>query len=183
MEPVVTQGRFVVPEVVATHFHLRPGDSVVDFGAGKGFFLPSLSRLVGPTGRVYALEIQKNLVEAISETIRLQNLSNCEAIWCDIEAVNGSKLDSEALDVALLINTLFQIEDKEATLKEIHRVLRAGGKLIVVDWTESFAGLGPQPADVISQHDAQALLEAHGFVLENSFDAGDHHYGLSFRKV
>ena len=176
------QGRFVVPEVVATHFHLRPGDVVADFGAGKGFFLKILSELVGPEGRVYACEIQKNLVEAIGETIRIEGLANAETLWCDIETLQGTKIEDGALDVAIVVNSLFQMEDKDSALEEIKRTLRDGGKLFVVDWSESFGGLGPQSDQVVSESNAKELVESHGFVTERSFDAGDHHYGLAFRK-
>ena len=71
--------RFVIPQVVATHFHLREGDVVADYGAGSGFFLPVLTSAVKGTGRVYACEIQKPLVEKLGDfaraTIALQGTS------------------------------------------------------------------------------------------------------------
>lgn len=170
------------PEVVSTHFHIRAGDSVADFGAGRGFFVEILADLVGPEGQVYACEIQKNLVEAIGETIRTKGLGNVEALWCDIEALNGTKITDAALDVAIIVNTFFQMEDKDTALSEVSRTLRSGGKLFVVDWSESFGGLGPQPDQVVTEGAARDKCEAAGFVFERSFDAGDHHYGLAFRK-
>ena len=176
------EGRFVDPEAVSTHFHIREGDAVADFGAGRGYFIPILSRLVGSAGRVYACEIQKNLVEAIGELARTQHLQNVEVLWCDLEVSQGTKIMDAALDVGLLVNTLFQIEDKPTTIAELARTLRSGGKLFVVDWSESFGGLGPQPEHVISADDARALCEGAGLTFERSYDAGDHHYGLAFRK-
>ena len=55
---------FVTPEIVVSHFHIREGDVVADFGAGSGYYTPELSRRVG-NGRVYACEIQKALVEKV----------------------------------------------------------------------------------------------------------------------
>ncbi len=178
----ISEGRFVVPEVVVTHFHLRSGDAVGDFGAGKGSFARVLSRAVGPEGRVYACEIQKNLVEAIADTVRQERLGNVEALWCDIESIGGTKIKDGALDAAILVNTLFQMEDKDTGVEEVKRTLRSGGKLFVIDWSESWGGLGPHPNDVLYEDDAKALVETHGLVFERSFDAGDHHYGLAFRK-
>lgn len=178
----VSQGRFVVPETVATHFHLREGDVVADFGAGSGHFISVLSRLVGHEGRVYACEIQRNLVEAMGELARAQHLSNVDVLWCDVESTAGTKLQDAVLDAGILVNTLFQLEDKNAALREIFRTLRSGGKLFVIDWTESFAGMGPHTDQVVDEVAAKALVETHGFVYERAFDAGDHHYGLTFRK-
>lgn len=175
-------GRFVVPEVVATHFHLKEGDVVADLGAGKGFFLKALSNGVGTSGKVYACEIQKQLVDNLGEIARSQNLSNIYPIWCDLEEEGGVKIADNELDVALLINTLFLIEDKPVMAKEIIRITRSGGRVLIVDWTESFSGLGPHPDQVFGLQLATDLFEEHGLVFETEFPAGDHHYGLAFRK-
>lgn len=175
-------GRFVQPEVVSTHFHFREGDVVADFGAGSGFFLEILSKTVGPQGKVYALEIQKELVDKLSDVARQKGLGNVEPKWCDIEADNGVTIPEESLDGAMMVNTFFQFEDKHAGLREVYRTLRSGGKFILIDWTESFGGLGPQPAQVVNELDARAYVESVGFTFDRSFDAGDHHYGLAFRK-
>src|SRR3989344_6230736 len=140
---------FIIPEKLVTHFHLRPGDRVGHFGAGTGNFVTVLSRVVGPTGRVYACEIQRNLVETLAARIRQEHLTNVEVIWSDIEADGGTKLESGALDAAILINTLFQSDDRPAALREINRTLRVGGKLLLVDWSESWGGGGAQPSNVL----------------------------------
>jgi ubiquinone/menaquinone biosynthesis C-methylase UbiE len=176
-------GRFVIPEIVTSHFMLRPGDLVADFGAGSGFFMAPLSKAVGDSGRVYACEIQKALVESLGEKARLQRLSNIHTLWCDLEEPKGIKIPSGELDVAILVNTLFQIEDKTVAITEMGRTLRVGGKFIIIDWTESFAGMGPAPGHVITAEEVINLLETHGFVFEREFPAGEHHYGLAFRKI
>lgn len=175
-------GRFMAPEVLASHFHIRPGESVADFGAGNGNFSLILSKIVGPEGRVYACEIQKNLVETIANNARVRGVSNLEAIWCDIESHQGTKLESDSLDAAILVNTLFQMEKKGEAIEEIKRTLRSGGRFFVVDWMDSFSGMGPQKENVISESDARALIEEHHLEFERSFDSGEHHYGLVFRK-
>lgn len=179
----VLPGRFVIPDVVASHFFIKEGDKVADFGAGSGFFLKVLSEAVGDSGHVYACDIQKQLVEKLVEFIRLNSLPNVSTLWCDFEEENGIILDDNSLDLGILVNTLFQLGDKETAIREMKRVIRHGGVIHVIDWSESFGGLGPQPADVIQKDDAVALFEAEGMVMEREFPAGDHHYGFSVRKV
>ncbi len=180
---LISSGQFVVPEIVATHFHLKQGDKVADFGSGAGFFLKPLSKAVGETGKLYACDIQKVLIEKIGDQVRLQGLSNVHPLWCDLEEVNGIKLPNRILDAGFLINTLFQFELKEVAITEIRRVLRPQAVLFVIDWSESFGGLGPQSKDVITKEDAVALFESKEFILDREFPAGDHHYGLAFRKI
>lgn len=178
----MSETRFVVPDVVSSHFHLRPGDSVADFGAGNGSFMSVLSRLVGPQGQVYAIEIQKNLAETLSSRVRSERLSNVKVLWGDIEEEGGTKVESGVLDAALISNSLFQMEDKATALREVSRTLRSGGKLFIIDWSESWGGVGPQSSHVLTESEARDLAEAEGFTFERTFDAGSHHYGLSFRK-
>jgi ubiquinone/menaquinone biosynthesis C-methylase UbiE len=177
-----TESSFVSPEVVISHFHIKEGDVVADFGAGSGHFLTELSRRVG-NGRVYACEIQKALVEKVSEQAHRLGLRNIHPLWCDLEEPNGIKIQDGAVDVGLLANTLFQIEDKDTAVIEIGRTIHVGGRLVVIDWTDSFNGMGPAPYHVMTDKDTTDLLEGNGFVLEQTFPAGSHHYGLVFRKV
>jgi ubiquinone/menaquinone biosynthesis C-methylase UbiE len=179
--PTVT--RFAHPDIAASHFHFRQGDKVADFGAGSGRFLRALSKAVGNDGRVYACEIRKNLVEMIGAQVLEWRLSNVETVWCDLEEVGGTGLKDSLLDGGVLVNTLFQIDDKNDAFTEMHRVMRPGGKLFIVDWTGSFGGLGPHPDQVTSAPEARLLAEAAGFSFQRDFPAGDHHYGLAFRKM
>ncbi len=177
------QQRFVDPKRVVSHFHIRQGDKVADIGAGSGFLLDSLSQAVGQEGVVYACEIQKMLVDSLHEYVRRKNLPQVQVLWCDVESQNGTKIKEDSVDVATVVNTFFQFEDREAATKEIVRIVRKGGKIAVVDWADSFSGLGPHPTQVVTKLDARAFFETEGCVFEGEFDAGDHHYGLLFRAV
>lgn len=175
--------QFVIPEKAVTHFHLREGDRVGDFGAGSGFFIPALSRAVGASGSVYAFEIQKQLIESIDARTREEHLKNVHVVWCDIEEAGGCKADDEGLDAGVLANTLFQMDNRTQALTEVARLLRKGAKLFVLDWSESFNGLGPSSEQVITRDGAQKLVEENGFSFVREFEAGEHHYGLAFQKA
>ena len=107
-------GKFVSPEVVASHFHLKAGDRVADFGAGSGFYLKTLSNLVGPSGKVYACEIQKPLVEKLGDFVRLNGLSNVVTLWCDLEEPNGIKIQDGRLLARLAPHSYQMIRVKVA---------------------------------------------------------------------
>ena len=173
---------FVAPDIVVSHFHIRDGDMVADFGAGSGYFLSALSKRVG-SGRVYACEIQKGLIEKIGEQARRLGLTNVHPLWCDLEETNGIKIKDATIDIGILANTFFQIEDKVVALEEMSRTMRPGGKVVVIDWTDSFNGMGPAPQHVITESECKTLFEANSYILEQTFPAGSHHYGLVFRKV
>lgn len=181
--PDITPERFVDPNVLVSQFHIRPGDTVADIGAGTGYFMEALVKAVGQEGVVYACEIQKALLEKLAETTQRQGFTQVRPLWGDVETVGGTKIPDNSADVLIMVNTLFQIEDKPTAFLEVQRILRDGGKYFVIDWSESFAGLGPQPGHVLSADGATAAAETAGFVFEREFPTGAHHYGLAFRNV
>lgn len=174
--------RFVDPTVVVTHFHLHEGDVVADFGAGSGGFMKPLSGLVGKGGVVYMCEVQKQLVDALGVQAQGMPFRNVRAIWGDIEVLGGTKIRDASLDAVVVSNTLFQVEDKNGLFAEIARVLRNGGKLFVIEWSESFSGIGPHRDQVVTETETKMYAEKAGFTYERSFPAGEHHYGIAFRK-
>lgn len=173
--------RFVVPSIVISHFHINPGDTVADLGAGNGYFLDALAGAVGKSGTVYMCDIQKPLVESLGDQARAYPDGLIHPIWGDIELPHGTKIPTDSVDRAVLVNTLFQIVDKNAAVSEIQRLLRPGGKLFIIDWTEPWGGLGPREDMVYKKDAAVALFENSGFVFEADFPAGDHHYGIALR--
>ncbi len=173
---------FADPQAITTHFQLHEGESVADFGAGSGHYMKPLSDAVGKSGRVFLCEIQKNLVDALGNKAQELRLTNIRPLWSDLETAGGIKLEDGVLDAGLLSNTLFQLSDKDGALREIARVLRKGAKLFIIDWTDSFGGLGPIQGHVVRADEAKAIAERAGFTVERSFPAGDHHYGIGCRR-
>jgi ubiquinone/menaquinone biosynthesis C-methylase UbiE len=131
---------------------------------------------------VYAIEVQKDLLENIRRAASSEGLDNIETLWGDVEEIGGSKLGDSTADVVVISNLLFQAEDKSGVIKEASRVLKPGGKLAIIDWSDSYGNLGPTPDMVFDEEDAKKLLSDTDFTSEGGFDAGEHHYGLIYIK-
>ena len=156
---------------------LNEGMRVVDLGAGSGFYTFESARRVGGSGRVYAVDVFKDLLERIRSVGISNGLRNIEVIWGNCEKIGGTKLGEGVADRVIASNILFQVEKPDEMILEIKRLLKVGGKVLVVDWSEhSPTG----PANIVPVSKAQMLFEKAGFKLEQSFNAGDHHYGLVF---
>ncbi|MEK7081879.1 MAG: methyltransferase domain-containing protein [Patescibacteria group bacterium] len=173
---------FTDPEKNLEQFDLQKGMRVADFGAGSGFYAFTAARLVGDKGKVFAVDIQKDLLTRLKKEAATKKLLNIEIVWGDLEKEGGAKLKDGSVDRAIVSNLLFQIEKKECLVREAARVLKPNGKILAIDWTDSFGGLGPPDKDVFGKEAARALFEKAGFVLERTIDAGAHHYGLIFAK-
>ncbi|MBA3732837.1 class I SAM-dependent methyltransferase [Patescibacteria group bacterium] len=162
---------------------IQVGQEIADFGSGSGHYSIAAARALMATGRVYAIDAQKDLLTKLKNTAAKDGLYNIEVIWGDIEKENGTKLKSASADIVFLCNVLFQVEDKKGTINEAKRVLKPAGKVLVVDWTDSFGGLGPIPEHVMKKETVKDLFLHHGFHLDREIFAGSHHYGFIFKKL
>lgn len=154
---------------------LIDGMKVVDLGAGSGFYTFESAKRVGSSGRVYAVDVFKDLLERIRSVGVLNGLCNIEVIWGNCEKIGGTKLGESIADRVIASNVLFQIEKLDDFVLEIKRILKPGGKVLIVDWSEVSS---TSPKTLIASTKAQMIFEKAGFKLEQSFNAGDHHYGL-----
>lgn len=176
---------FLNPALVTDKFDIRPGMKTADFGCGSGHFTVEMAKRVGNNGRVYAFDVQKEVVEALKSKIKLNSFSTVEIARVDLEKENATGLKDGLLDFVLLSNILFQAEDKGAIAKEAHRVLKSGGGVGMVEWSFDIGQdkkLGPPKEMRIAKDSVKGIFTKAGFSFEKEFDAGDDHYGLIFRK-
>ncbi len=159
---------------------LREGMKVGDFGAGSGHYARAAAAVVGVGGKVYAIDVQEEILKHLKLNIHERHQGVIETVWGDIEKPGGTHLRDASLDAAILANTLFQVENRFGCLGEIKRVLKSGGKLLVVDWAGSYGGMGPVPEKIVPEHEAEAFFITGGFHKVKSFRAGPHHYGIIF---
>lgn len=168
---------------------LHDGLIIADMGAGSGFYSIPLAQAVLPHGKVYALEVQKELVERATKEATAAGVHNMEAMWVNIEKLGGTKLRDGLCDVALISNVLFQIEDKPTFEKEVARILKKGGRAFVIDWSDSFSSMGPHPGHVMTKDMTKELFLGTAqspslyFKLQRDVDVGAHHYGIIFERI
>jgi len=185
---------FLNPQSVIEQFELQSGAKVADLGAGSGVLTLAAAEAVGEAGRVVAIEVQKPMLERLRSLARQHRLSNIETIWGDLERPQGTHLKGASIDALIASNVLFQIEDKPAFAEEAFRILKKGGRLLLIDWSDSYSspassgtaarrGMGPAAAHVVSEKQARLLFEGAGFQFTKPIEAGEHHYGLIFKKV
>lgn len=168
---------------------MMPGMNVADFGSGAGHFALRAGQIVGSSGHVYAIDIQKKVLLSLANEARLGHMRHIDTVWSDLEKPNSSHLRGGIIDRALVVNILFQLKEKKYLIEEVHRVLRPHGKVLVIDWHDTddakhaHRKWGPDKKALVSEASAKALFERHGFSFEKSIDAGAHHYGLIFSRT
>lgn len=182
-------GGFLQPEKVLAQLQIASDISVADFGCGHGYFTAPLSRMVGKNGRVFAVDVLAEALEAVRSRAQMDNLLNIETIRGNLETADGSKLLADSVDLVLLHNVLFQSQKKSGIIKETKRVLKSSGVFVLVDWLPSAKQgtldqpvMGPNEGWRISAQEAKDLAQAQDFVFKSEIDAGQFHYGLIFIK-
>lgn len=172
---------FAHPARNVAALRIEPGMLVADFGSGSGAYVLAIAERLEKLGHVYAIDIQQELLRRTKNDAHKKGYKNVEIIWSDLEKPGASQLADKHLDLVLVSNLLFQLEDKKAPLKEAARILKPLGRLAIIDWSDSFGGMGPIKKHVVKKETAKQLAEESGFEFVKEFEAGAHHYGLIFR--
>jgi len=173
---------FVRPEETIETFELGPGMTVADFGCGSGHYTIAAAKRVGEKGRVYALDIQKDLLQSVKSTAELNNLKNIEIIWADLDLPQGSRLADNSVDFVIISNILFQSENRQQIAQETSRILKEGGRVAIIEWEKEGGKAGPLLEKRIAKEETRTIFLEQGFKLEKEFQPGESHYGLIFKK-
>lgn len=128
------------PDQIMDALGIADGATVADLGAGAGWFTIRLARRVGPNGRVYAEDIQPQMIEAITRRIQREGLRNVTTI---LGAPDDPRLPAGKLDAVLMVNVYHELEDPVALLRNVARSLAPKGRLGIVDFTKDGGGPGP----------------------------------------
>lgn len=173
---------FINPKQFVDEWDIRPGMKVADFGCGSGHNSIEIARRAGADGRVYAFDVQEEPLSAMKSRIAAEHIYNIEIRRADLELERGTGLADSILDFVVISNILFQTEDKEALVREAFRVLRPEGRVIVIDWDDSFASMGPPLNQRVNRDEVNGIFLNVGFVFDREVDVEESHYGLIFRK-
>lgn len=162
---------------------IKTGSAVADLGCGgAGHFIIPAARLVGSQTPAYAVDILKSVLRSVISKARLEGVNNIKAVWSNLENVGSTRIKQKSLDFACLINILFQSKQHKNVLAEAVRLLKPGGKLLVVDWNQVPASFGPPPDDRVKGEAVKKIAQELNLKLIDEFDAGNYHYGLIFEK-
>jgi ubiquinone/menaquinone biosynthesis C-methylase UbiE len=167
------------PETVIDNLGIRPGDDVADLGAGSGYFTIRLARAVAPGGRVYAVDVDPQMLEYIDRRAQEEQLDNIQTILAD---PHDPKLGSSSMDLIFICNTLHHISDRAKYYPLLAQALKPGGRLVDIDFQKGKLPVGPSVETKIAKKDVIKELEPSGFRLLKEFDFLKYQYFLVFER-
>jgi ubiquinone/menaquinone biosynthesis C-methylase UbiE len=154
------------PERIMDALRIADGSRVADLGAGGGWFTIRLARRVGPNGRVYAEDVQPEMIESIRQRVANQRLTNVETI---LGTVDDPRLP-DSMDAVLIVDAYPQFgdrpEDRVSVLRHIARALAPHGRLGIVDFKlDGVGGPGPPPEERLDPEQVRREAERAGLRL------------------
>jgi ubiquinone/menaquinone biosynthesis C-methylase UbiE len=165
--------KMLPPDVILRGFDLSAGETIVDVGAGTGFFALPAASAVGPSGRVIAVDHSEEMAEELSRRAAEAGLDNL-----DVRVASGYDLgvDSSIADLVFLATVLHEVDDKPRLLTEALRVASAGGRIGIVEWQAVETGRGPSMAERLEPAETEALLRDAGFHSTRTWDVNESFY-------
>ena len=152
------------PEPILEALRIEEGATIVDVGAGTGFWTLPLSQLIGPSGKVIAVDVEPIMLDELRTLIDSQNLSNVELVHSEELRI---PLADAVADGAVLGFVLHEPDDPPALLREITRLLRPRRKILVVEFHKRVTEQGPPLAPRLAEEETKRMLEDAGFRVES----------------
>jgi ubiquinone/menaquinone biosynthesis C-methylase UbiE len=132
------------PDQIMDALAIADGSRVADIGAGAGWFTIKLAQRVGPNGRVYAQDVQRQMLEAIRRRVALEGLANVETRLGEGSLPN---LPKGELDAVLVVDVYPEVEDRVSLLRNLAVALKSNGRIGVVNYLPGSGGPGPSPQE------------------------------------
>jgi ubiquinone/menaquinone biosynthesis C-methylase UbiE len=158
---------------------LEPGDVVADIGTGSGYFVPYLSRAVGPSGRVYAVDIQPEMLAFVERKIGEFQLTNVITV---LSQEADTRLEPQSVDLALMVDVYHELASPSALLSNIRSVLKPEGRFAIIDFKnqKEAAKVGPPLSHRVPEDRAVAEVQETGFDLTERLTLLPYQYFLVF---
>jgi len=150
------------PEQIMDALFIGEGSTVADLGAGGGWFTIRLARRVGPNGKVYAEDIQPQMIHAIDGRVRGEGLHNVETV---LGTALDPRLPAGTLDAALIVDAYHEIEQPITLLRNVAHALKPTGLIGIVDFTKEGSGPGPALEERVDPERVVRDAEAAGLEL------------------
>lgn len=169
-----TREREEEPRKLLNALALKPGQQVCDFGCGNGYHTLQLARQVGPRGKVFAVDIQQEMLDLLKARAEPRGLDNIELV---LATVDDPKLPPKKLDLLLMVDVYHELAEPALILSAIRESLHETGRLAIVEFREEDPEVPILPLHKMSQAQVLKELEA------NDFKLVEQYHGLPWQHV
>jgi SAM-dependent methyltransferase len=150
------------PDLALDALGLRPGMVVADIGAGTGYMSLRLAKRVGPSGKVYANDLQPDMLRLLRENAVRARIANIVTVLGE-EA--DPKLPQGQIDLVLLVDVYHEFSEPQKMLRKIRETLKPDGRLVLLEYRKEDPSIPIRPEHKMSVAEVRTELEAEGFHL------------------
>ena len=156
------------PDIALNVLNIPKGASVADIGAGSGYITVRLAARVGPTGRVYANDVQPQMLNILARRLDMSKITNVTLIEGTID---DPKLPPASVDLALMVDVYHELSQPQAILRHLRESLKPGGRLVLLEYRKEDPTVPIKPEHKMSVAEAKMEVEAEGFTLSRVDEA------------
>lgn len=146
---------------------LKPGMVVADIGAGSGYYASRMARRVGPTGRVYATDIQQGMIDLLERRVRAEGLGNVTTV---LGGMDDPKLPPNSIDLAIMVDVYHELQQPQIFLQRLKGTFKPGGRLVLIEFRKEDPKVPILEVHKMSVAEVKQELEAEGYALDRVID-------------
>lgn len=155
------------PDRVVAELRIPAGATVVDLGAGVGYFTWRLAKQVGPAGKVIAVDIQEGMLDLLRQNLAARDITNTEIV---LGSPDNPHLPAGAVDLALLVDVYHELAEPEKTMEHVRRSLKPGGRVVLIEYKKEDPNIPISPLHKMTVAEVRSELEPVGFRLAERLD-------------
>jgi predicted methyltransferase len=167
------------PERALDLIGVTPGTIVADVGAGSGYMTTRLANRVGPSGKVYASDLQPALLQIVNDKAARAGLTNIETV---LGTEDDARLPERTIDLALLVDVYHEFSQPAKMLQSLSRALKPNGRLVLVEYRKEDPSIPIAATHRMSVADARLEIEAEGFRFERTIEGLPRQHIIVFRR-
>ncbi|HLH77096.1 MAG TPA: methyltransferase domain-containing protein [Candidatus Binataceae bacterium] len=170
------------PVAVLKALNLKPGMTVADIGAGSGYFTRRFARAVGPTGKVYAVDISSDILGYVKARAKKEGMNNIQTV---LDKPDDPMLPASSVDLAFLSDVSHHIDHRTAFYTKIYQALKPDGRMAIIDFPPQAHNKGwcpHQTNELVPAWENIREAQDAGFKLDRTYDFLPHSYFLVFDK-
>jgi SAM-dependent methyltransferase len=156
------------PDVALNVLNIQKGASVADIGAGSGYMTEKLAARVGPTGRVFANDVQPQMLEILSRRLAAKRITNVTLLQGTID---DPGLPAASVDLELMVDVYHELSQPQQMLQHLREALKPGGRLVLLEYRKEDPTIPIKPEHKMSVAEAKLEVEAEGFTLSKVDEA------------
>ena len=155
------------PSKALDALELKPGMIVADIGAGSGYYSTRIAKRVGPSGRVYATDIQQGMIDILDRRIKSEGLTNITTV---LGGMDDPKLPPASIDLAIMVDVYHELQQPQVFLQRLKETFKPNGRLVLLEFRKEDPKVPILEVHKMSVAEVKQEMEAEGFVLDKVID-------------